>query len=504
MTPTYGAASARESQGWFLGLTGPQMTLVIAGCLPVWLAMAVGAWTGLLVWIPAWVLTIGLVCVPVRGWTAAQWLGVLVRYLVGTRTGWSHWQSRVAAGDLDQLEDADLPGVLAGVQVHDGPPLPGTACRVAVIQNHGCRTWAATARIEHPGIGLLAEDERTQMASGLAELCENASQSEMVELLAVCVRTVPDDGAARADWVRRHHSTEAPDLSVRINQTLESSLMPASVRREAFVTVVVAEDRVGRDARRAGGGVQGRARVLYGVLGEVETRLRGAIGCTRVTWLDTPGLAGAIRTGFEPGDAPGLASARIAAATDPGINARVPLAAAGPALALPTMRSYRHGDWESVTATVLLPQQGALLGALAPTLVPTRVGERRSLTVFLRPVSRHAADRSTGRDEVSAAMGREMRYRVGKVERAKQRRATQQVHDNDEKLARGRSLVRISAALSITVPAAWDVADFGRRLDASVRLCGFTPLPLDGAHDAGFAAAAIPLGTGLPRRRGRR
>lgn len=44
--------------------------------------------------------------------------------------------------------------------------------------------------------------------------------------------------------------------------------MPASVRSDAFVTVVVGEARIGRAAKRAGGGVAGRARVLYGALSE--------------------------------------------------------------------------------------------------------------------------------------------------------------------------------------------------------------------------------------------
>ena len=48
------------------------------------------------------------------------------------------------------------------------------------------------------------------------------------------------------------------------------------------------------------------------------------------------------------------------------------------------------------------------------------------------------------------------------------------------------------------MPATWNAQDYGRRLDAAVRLAWLTPLPLDGAHDAAFAAAAIPLGTGLP------
>ena len=66
------------------------------------------------------------------------------------------------------------------------------------------------------------------------------------------------------------------------------------------------------------------------------------------------------------------------------------------------------------------------------------------------------------------------------------------MHETDEKLERGSLPGQGVLGLSITVPAAWNAQDYGRRLDASVRLCGFTPLPLDGAHDAAFAAAVDP------------
>ena len=65
-------------------------------------------------------------------------------------------------------------------------------------------------------------------------------------------------------------------------------------------------------------------------------------------------------------------------------------------------------------------------------------------------------------------------------------------------------LFALLAAACATVPATWPVAEHGRRLDASVRAAGFVPLRLDLAQDSGFAAAAIPLGVGLPDRRGRR
>jgi hypothetical protein len=527
--------------------------MVLGAAFPCWLAMALGDWLALLVLVPLWGLVAALICVPIRGWSALQWIGVLARHLVGQITGWSDFQSKAAAGNLyrdldgrrnhnrsrsrsrsrrddpfsgspgagharaqrhgsndgggnDGGEDrewgeADLPGVLAGIAIHDGPPMAGRSTRPAIIQNHAAHTWAATARITHPGIGMADDGERARMGAGLAELFEAASASNQIHLVALQVRNVPDDGTERAEWVRHHARHDEPGLSARLHSQLEAMSAGAAIRHEVFLTVVVLEETIGKDAKRVGRGLLGRARILYGILAETESRLTGSIGCTRVTWLDTAELATAIRTGFEPGDAPALADAAIHHAADPAIPAGVPVAAAGPTRASTAIRSYRHGEWESVASTILLPRKGALMGALARALVPSQAGERRSLTVFYRPIATGAADRATSRSEMSAQMGAELRRKIGRTERAKDRRSFAQLHETDEKLERGRSLVAVYAAIAITVPAAWTDQDYGRRLDASVRLCGFTPLPLDGAHDAAFAAATIPLGVGVPNKR---
>ena len=136
------------------------------------------------------------------------------------------------------------------------------------------------------------------------------------------------------------------------------------------------------------------------------------------------------------------------------------------------------------------------MGALARALVPSQVGERRALTVFYRPVGP-----GRRRPHAPAAPRCRRRWRPRCAARSAGSNAprsdepTEQLHETDEKLERGRVAGTASPPRSsITVPAAWNAQDYGRRLDASVRLCGFTPLPLDGAHDAAFAAAAIPLG----------
>lgn len=508
----YGGSATRDHEAWLFGLTGPQFFMLLAAGFPTWVAMAAGQWLSLVVLVPLWGLAGLLICVPVRGWSAFQWIGVMFRHLAGAAFGWSRFQSKAAAGDLDlgdaeNAEDdgdageADLPGILASIQIHDGPPMTGQTDRPAIIQNHAARTWAATARIVHPGIGMSDDADRFRMGAGLTELMEAATAGNQIDLVVVQVRTVPDNGTEREAWVSHNARPHEPEVSAQVNAQLEAMTAGAAVRREAFVTVVVREDVINKDAKRAGRGVTGRARILYSVLAEVEARLTGSIGCTRVRWLDTSELAAAIRTGFEPGDAPALADATIHHGDDPSIAAGIPIAAAGPTNASTALRSYRHGNWESVSSTILLPRKGARMGALARVLVPSQPGERRALTVFYRPVSQQCADRSTGRAQMSAVMAGTLREKAGKVVRAKDRQSVGKLHDRDEKLEMGRSLVKVSSAVSITVPAAWNVQDFGRRLDASIRISGFTPLALDGAHDAAFAVSTIPLGAGLPRKR---
>jgi hypothetical protein len=494
---------ARDRAGWFFGLSGMQLGLVVVGGLPALAALNSHAWLLLVAWLPVWALLIVLVAVPVRGRSAARWTYDLAMFALGGVMGWTRWQSKVAAGVATDLDQADLPGVLAGVRMHDGPPYGHTMVRPAIVQNTSERTWAAVARIVHPGIGLAEVEERARMGAGLAELHEIAAHTELIELIAIQVRTVPDDGAERAAWEERHRRP-APQLARQINKQLSATLTPAAVRSEAFVTVVVSEERIARSAKESGGGVDGRARVLYGAMSEIETRLKGAVGCSSVTWLDSPALATVIRTGFAPGDRAALVAADLAAQDDPRVAIGVPMAAAGPSVAHTEVRHYNHDAWTSVTDTILLPDQGAILGALAPVFVPSAPGERRAVTVFYPVMSQQRADKLVGREEMSAIVGSELRRKSGRLERARQRRANQRVAEMDSKLAKGRALVCPCAAASITVPNHWPIPEYGRRLDASIRVAGFIPQRLDLAQDAGFAAAAIPLGIGLPRRRGRR
>jgi len=219
-----------------------------------------------------------------------------------------------------------------------------------------------------------------------------------------------------------------------------------------------------------------------------------------VSWLTSPELAVAVRTGFAPGDRAGIIDALASRDTNPTVNADVPWAMAGPSGADLVARHYSHDAWNSISATVKLPDKGAAIGALAPVLTPGEPGERRSMMVAF-PIQRHsAADRASANSEWAADMGASLRARAGVRPRARQRADAAKTYGLDDKLAQGNALVRPYAVCTVTVPKTARISEYGRKLDAAVRRAGFAPLRLDLVQDAAFAASTIPLGISLNRK----
>lgn len=497
----------KERTGWFFGLSGAQLATVVFAGAPALLAVGAQRWKLLLLWLVVWGVVIALTIIPVRGRPAFRWFTDLTLATLGGVMGWTAFMSRAAQGDTgDDLGTPDLPGALAGLAVFDGPAYEATGSRPVLIQDQASRSWAVTARVTHPGIGLAEQRDRDRMGSGLAELTEVCARSELISTISVQIRTVPDTGGARQTWVRQYLRADAPRIPAEINAEDSRMFSDAAVQHEAFVTVVVLERRIGRQAKEAGGGIDGRARVLYGVMREVASALTGRIGCTQVTWLNAPGLAGAIRTGYAPGDAVVLdAAAQVRRGGNAQVADAQPFAAAGPSRApTPPARHYVHDAWSTVSCAVLLPDQGAIMGALAPVFTPSTVGERRSVTVFYEALSRTRAEREVGRADTSAETGKELSNKLGFKQRARTKRDANRISGQDEKLARGRAMVRMAVVAAVTVPSEWSASEYGGRLEASIRGAGFTPLRLDLAQPAGFVASCIPVGIGLPRQRGRR
>ena len=490
---------SRARIGHFFGLSGWQLAVVTLSLMPVFVSVNAAAWLPAAVFTLTWGVVVVVTVTPVRGRSATNWAATSLAFAIGALAGWTRFRSRAAVGAPADLAVPDLPGVLAGVEIHDGPPQGPTGTRVAVVQDHTTRTWAVTAAVVHPGIGMSEADERARFGTGLSELLDLASRTELIEEILLMVRTVPEDGAERDQWITRHRRPDAPAVARLVNDELQSALRGASVRTEAFITLVVPESRLAKAAKEAGGGLQGRARVLYSLMGECDAQLRGGVAMTGVQWLTSPQLAAACRTGFAPGDRAGIIDALTAHTTDPTVNADVPWAMAGPSGADTCVRHYSHDAWNSISATIKLPVKGAAMGALAPVLTPTQPGERRSVVVAFPILRASAADRQSASSEWAADMGEGLAAKAKVKPRTRAVDEAAKIRGLDRKLARGSSLTRPYAVATVTVPKTVAVAEFGRRLDACIRRAGFAPLRLDLSQDVAFAASTIPLGVSLTR-----
>lgn len=494
------AEYTRDRQGLFFGLTGTQLIILVVAAVPTLWAFQQEMWGLMALSALGWGVALAMVAVPIRGRSATGWMVAAAAYAAGTVMRWTKWRAKAAKGTVEDLGTPDLPGVLQGVTVHDGPPQGATNTRIAIVQDHANRVWAATAAITHPGLALADAAARDSQGRGLATLLNACARTELISEVLFMVRSVPDDGAEREEWLARHQPAAAPALAKTVNQQLAETLSQASVRTEAFVTIVVPEERLAKEAKEFGRGVDARARAMAMLMAETEGHLRTGMRVSSVEWLTSPQLAAAVRTGFAPGDRASIIAALAERDRDPSVNADVPWAQAGPAGAELVVRHYSHDAWHSISSSLKLPAKGAVLGALAPVLVPTEPGERRSMVAVFPIVAQSTADRQTQNSEWAADMAETLRTRAGVKTRAKDRTAMARTRGLDAKLASGNALVRPYAVVSVTVPQTMRIAEFGRRLDASVRRAGFAPLRLDMSQDAGFAAANIPLGVGLDRK----
>lgn len=489
----------RDRIGWFFGLSGGQLVCVAAAAMPVFLALRSGALAEALLQVFVWALVTVVVVLRIRGRSTLGWLAAGLRFSLARRAEWSTWRSHAASGRTFSVDAPDLPRPLQRIAVHDTAGLDGGP-DLAAVQHYATRVWAISCRIDHDGIGMADDDTRARQAAGLTDLIDAAARTDLVSDLLVMVRVGPDDGADRQLWTARHNHADGPPLARKVSHDLDAWATKAAVRSETFLTLMVPEARIGRPARRSGGGLAGRLRVLRAVAEELEPVLRHGIGATRVEWLTSDRLAITCRIGFHPDDRHGLVTSSATHSAELPVPVQLPWRIAGPARAVPEARCFRHDAWCSVSVTVGLPAQGAGIGALTPLVTPAVPGEGRSLLVAFPIVPAGAADRRTANAEWAADLGDELRRRAGVKQRAKARQEAAKARNIDGRLAGGHALTCPYAVATVTVPADTPVEDAARRLDASARHAGFPPLRLDLAHDVAFAASTVPLGLTLHRR----
>ena len=109
--------------GWFpFGLTGWQAATVALSTMPMFWALKESAWTSAGMFLLNSVVVTAVTVVPVRGRSATGWVVASVAFAAGGLGRWTMFRSKASRGQVEDLAEADLPGSLAGVEIHEGPP----------------------------------------------------------------------------------------------------------------------------------------------------------------------------------------------------------------------------------------------------------------------------------------------------------------------------------------------------------------------------------------------
>jgi hypothetical protein len=493
----YRDLARREHAGWIMGLTPVQAASCIALALPVLWTVSAGRFLDGVVLAIVCGCAAALIVVPVHGRPAVRWLWHLACYQVGVLTGWSRWQSKAASGAPGALGEPDLPGVLQRLTFPDGPRFRDHG-RICLIHDTADARWGATARLTHSGVGMLSDVECERLAARLGNLLLSVGHREVIDRLSLLVRTVPDDGTEYEVWRTTHQVAAAPRLAMAATDELDRAVGSVSLRHELFVTVSGREDALRKPAAAAGGGVAGRAHVLYRVLDGLEDPLK-ALGVRTVQWLSGNNLAEAIRTAFNPAASAVLTTGHL----NPSRPSCLPLAAAGPTHApAPAARSYTHDGFTTASFAVLMPESGTVFGSLGPLLAVRTAGERRTLAIHYEVLGSQHAARSVRGNRFRSTVLADWKRTKGFSTTAVDERTAAGARNQERAVAAGHSLVRYTVASSVTVPRHLNIEDHTTRLenDAAGR---FRLLRLELAQDSAFVVACVPVGLGLPRLRGR-
>lgn len=503
---------AMTYSGWRnerIGLLGGASILQVSGALvctvPAWLALSNQRYVAALFWGVIAIAVAVMVFVTVHERVLYRWVTDVALFTVGKATGASQWQAGVVGDALtrDRAQELDLPGPLQRLKIHDGPPHAGSAMRRVSLVQDPSGVWVVVAGMHHPGLSLSDPGAGERYAEELGTMLSSLARAEHgVKRLSVYVRTVPDNGAERAAWHAEHALVDSsiPQSVIDSTDELEKTVLSASIEHEIYVAIAFTDDHLSKPAKAAGGGVGGRAAVIYRYLGDVETGLT-ACGCQGINWLSTGQIAAAIRTGYNPSEAGSLAVADALNARGTGAFDEVLPAGAGPSAApAPNPRSYTHDAFRSVSYSLLLPDLGTQVGKLSPLLTPAMAMERRCVALHYEPLTVKEAQKQVERDSSLTTMASELKQSRGFRVGTRKKNEETKTRTQERTLAAGHTLVRVAGVVVVTVPSSYEIETNAALIEAAARRGGYSLMRLELSQEMGFVAGVLPLCIGLPKR----
>jgi hypothetical protein len=531
MTNDVTSSQARTFGGWqaekvpfIFGLSGKRAAL-LAGAVLAAIVPVAGAYIGEAVFFWPLAIVLGIVAFArFAGRTADEWALAAASYAIGRARGETKFVSGPfapppSADEIAAVGSAhggarmtngydgpplDLPGILAPLRVWSVPAAHGRD--LAVVHHAYDRTLTAVARLRCPGIGLADSARRDQRVNGwgglLAGLCTEGSPVTRVQALQ---RLIPEDGAALRGWQASHAVPGAPALADEVTGELLSTSALVTTRRESYLSVTIDQAKARGQIRAAGGGEMGAAAVLVRQLRSLASAVSAA-DLEIAGWLGTRELGEVIRTAFDPHSQVTLAAQRASAVQAEGrdiawdgLEPGVGPGDAGPVFTEARPGSYLHDGAVSVTYCVGEWPAEAYATVLSPLLGDGK--SRRAFGIVFEPLSPRRAEHAVMRERTARHVAVRMRQRTGQIVPEDERVASARALSQDAERAAGHGLVRFTGYVTVTVTEPGQLGEACAAVEADAAQARIELRRMWFAQDSGFAAGALPLGIGLPRRR---
>lgn len=336
----------------------------------------------------------------------------------------------------------------------------------------------------------------TGWSGWLSQLC---SETGIISGVGVYHTVEMSDGDELRAWNEARIERDAAPGAV--NNLL--SLFVAGRRKVAdhvsYLAVTIDAGRNKREIRNAGGGDVGAMAVLLRQIAGVTGNVKSS-GVEVERWLDHGQLAGVIRSAFAPYERRAITQAALRARANNERDPGIPPSLAGPTSTATKWGVYAHDDSWSVTGEIVWPRTPRDASLLTGLLAASDKG-RRHVALLYEPISPREAEKKLTSDKTKRQAVLGMRARTGQAapEREKKELAVATAQDRD--LAAGHGLLRYVAYVSVTVTDPGDLEPAWDELTADAGSHGMSIRRCSGWADAAFAAAAVPIGLGLPKGR---
>jgi hypothetical protein len=491
-----------ERSGFMGNLSGPGFLLMTAAAVVALVPVYAHSWSSALVCLPVAAVLLALAYGRVMGLSAEQWVVLAIRHQIAVASQRNLFYSGLYAPyDKHGEQPMDLPGVLARLRILDAPD--GLGGQVGIVHNPVDGTYTLIARVTFPGLALVDTDRQNgRVEAWAAFLRGQCKEDGAITRIQVHQRSLPDDGAALRSWTQRHTSPDAPQVAVQALADLMESAGPAATIRETYLSVTLSSSRARLAVKGAGGGQVGAAAVLVREFNAMSSTLSSA-GLQIVELLNPRKVAQVIRTAYDP-EAQLMLAARNAAAENPAWTGAAPgvdPALAGPAAAETSWGHYQHDGAYTVCYQVRgWPRSDVYATFLQPLLRP-RSNARRSLSLVYEPVGPGKARQELARERTKRDTTRMVRSKTGRSESEDERLESATARAQDVARASGHGVVRMVGLIAVTVTSLEELETACAELQADASDAGLELRRAWGAQDEAFAAAALPLGMGLPARR---